>query len=205
MRLPTYDNITELHRKYAPSQESFERVFGHCEAVKDVALQLMDRRKIDVDRELVIAGCLLHDIGVYPLFDELGHEHVGADYIMHGVRGEDILKKEGMPAELCEIASHHTGTGITKQQIESGHLPLPPRDYLARTPAEELVMYCDKFHSKHGAGCFNSFDWYADYVARFGLDRQKKFFELGDKFGKPDIEILAKKYNQPIRTVASRD
>ena len=148
LTLPSASEIEALHRKYAPAESVFELVFTHCKIVSDIATQLAEKSGANVDIELVRVGCLLHDIGVYPLFDKNGAETDTSKYITHGVLGEEILQNEGFAEGLCRFASHHTGAGITKEQIIESNLPLPHNDYLAETPEEKLVMYADKFHSK---------------------------------------------------------
>ena len=197
--LPTIVDIESLHHKYAPTEEVFELVWTHSCIVRDIALQLARGSRTPVDIELVQVGCLLHDIGVYPLFDGNGFEVNPREYITHGIRGEEILKDEGFPEALYRFASHHTGAGITKDQIIASNLPLPHKDFLAETPEEELVMYADKFHSKTNPPHFNSYDFYADYVTRFGEEATKNFVALGTKFGKPDLAPLIAAYGHSLR------
>jgi len=64
----TPDEIEALHRKYAPSDEVYDLVFTHCLVVRDIAMQLIAKGAFKVNVELVMVGCMLHDIGVYPLF-----------------------------------------------------------------------------------------------------------------------------------------
>lgn len=199
MTLPSISEIEALHRKYAPTESVFELVFTHCKVVSDIATQLAEKSGINVDIELVKVGCLLHDIGVYPLFGKNGVETDTSKYITHGVRGEEILQTEGFVEKICRFASHHTGAGITKEQILENNLPLPHNDYLAETPEEELVMYADKFHSKIVPPVFNSHKFYAEYVARFGVEAVNSFASLTQKFGKPDLEPLMSKYGHTIR------
>lgn len=61
-------------------------------------------------------------------------------YITHGTEGERILKEEGLPENLWRFAAHHTGVGLSKQDIINQHLPLPAADYFAETDEELLVM-----------------------------------------------------------------
>jgi uncharacterized protein len=142
---------------------------------------------------------LLHDIGVYPLFDASGQERDRAAYITHGLRGEKILRAEGLPEALCRIASHHTGVGITRSDVTTQHLPLPPADYLAETPAERLVMYADKFHSKTTPSTFNTYAWYRQALAKFGPDKPPAFDRLAAEFGRPDLAPLIAKYHHAVR------
>lgn len=197
--LPTLEEIETLHRKYAPTNDVFDLVFTHCNIVSEIAAQLAGTSDVNVDVELVRVGCLLHDIGVYPLFDEDGAERDTSQYITHGVRGKEILQKEGFPETICRFASHHTGTGITKAQIIERNLPLPHHDYLAETPEEKLVMYADKFHSKTEPPFFNSHEYYTRYTARFGADSVKSFADLTSMFGKPKLQELVSKYGYTLR------
>lgn len=199
LELPTIEQIEQLHKKYAPTERVFGLVFTHCEIVSDIALELARESNLSLDIELVKVGCLLHDIGVYPLFDKNGIEIDTSKYITHGVRGEKILQKEGYSEFLCRFASHHTGAGITKEQIVQNDLPLPHNDYLAETPEEELVMYADKFHSKTDPPYFNSHRYYTEYTARFGDVSINSFADLTHKFGKPKLDKLVAKYGHALR------
>lgn len=158
----THDDIIALHKKHAPSEHVYDLVLGHCRIVRDIAVQLISKNNLGLDRNLVKTGALLHDIGVYPLFDAAGKLHKDVHYITHGTEGERILKAEGMPEEIWRFAAHHTGVGLTKQDVVGQKLPLPIADYLAGTDEELLVMYADKFHSKTTPPYFNSYEWYLD-------------------------------------------
>lgn len=207
MNLPNLDKIEALHHKYTPADSVFDLVFTHCKIVSDIAQQCIANKHLAVDAELVKVGCLLHDIGVYPLFDKDGKERRDLHYIIHGIRGEEILRAEGLPEIIYRFASHHTGAGITKQGIKDLNLPLPPRDYLAETPEEELIMYADKFHSKWPGKfysedeppCFNTYEWSKRHVAKFGEDKVEKLGAMAEKFGVPDLEPLVAQYGYTTR------
>jgi uncharacterized protein len=180
--------IEALHRRHAPTPADFELVWTHCRIVRDLALGLAPA---GVDRDLIEAGALLHDIGVYRLD--------GAPYICHGVRGEELLTEAGLPPSVSRFASHHTGAGLTKEQIIAGGLPLPPRDYLAGTIEEELVMYADKFHTKSRPPSFVSWATAAAQLERFGAAGRERFEGFGRRFGRPDLTGPAARYGHPIR------
>jgi uncharacterized protein len=199
MALPSIREIEALHKKYAPTTEVFDLVFTHCRIVCAIAEQLMQAHGVPVDHDLVRVGCWLHDIGVYPLFDEKGKEREDLHYITHGTKGESILKNEGFPEAIWRFASHHTGVGLSRHDIVSQNLPLPPADYEAATPEERLVMYADKFHSKTDPPYFNSYDWYRHSVAKFGADKVAKFEQLAEEFGLPDLGPLAEQYGHQVR------
>ncbi|NJP49792.1 HD domain-containing protein [Streptomyces sp. SBST2-5] len=187
MRIPSPEEIRALHEKYAPTPEAFALVHTHCEIVWSIAERLLGAPRLrHLDADLVRAGCLLHDIGVYRLYDKDGRlDH--ANYIRHGLLGQEILESEGFPETLCRFCSHHTGVGVTRQDIERQNLPLPPADYVAETQEERLVMYADKFHSKSRPSEFLLPDRYATEVRRFGEDKVAAFQALRDEFGDPDL------------------
>jgi uncharacterized protein len=180
MEIPSDREILALHREYAPSRDAFEVVSEHCRLVCTMAEQLF--AGLDVDTDLVRAGALLHDIGVYRL--------ESAAYVRHGVLGYELLASLGYPDELCRFCSCHTGMGITREDVVRQSLPIPADDYVPRTPEEELVMYADKFHSKRTPPVFLTGDTYADEVARFGADKVRRFAELRTRYGEPDLDVL---------------
>lgn len=195
MKLPSSEEIEALHRKYAPTPEAFESVYTHGKIVSEIAGQLMETAS-GIDKELVRVGCLLHDIGVYRLYK--GGEIDESNYICHGILGDELLAGEGFENRIRRFASHHTGVGLTKEQIVSKNLPLPHQDYLAENDEELLVMYADKFHSKSTPPRFNSSESYKEYVAKFGEENAKKFQDMIDRFGLPNLEILSTKYGHTI-------
>ncbi|RKS08124.1 uncharacterized protein DFP74_3817 [Nocardiopsis sp. Huas11] len=197
MVIPSDEEIRALHRKYAPTPEAFALVYTHCEIVCAVAEQLLDRSGLALDRALVRAGCLLHDIGVYRLYDASGRlDHTR--YVSHGVLGHEILAGEGLPETLCRFCSHHTGVGLTRVDIREQALPVPERDYVAESAEEELVMYADKFHSKRNPPVFLTADAYAAAVARFGEDKVIRFKEMRARFGTPHLAPLVSAYGHDL-------
>ncbi|MFE7812095.1 HD domain-containing protein [Streptomyces sp. NPDC057433] len=186
-RIPGPEEIRALHEKHAPTAEAFALVHTHCEIVWSIAGQLLSAPHLaHLDTDLVRAGCLLHDIGVYRLYGDDGRlDHKG--YVRHGLLGQEILEEEGFPEALCRFCSHHTGVGITRHDIVRQGLPLPPADYTAATQEERLVMYADKFHSKSRPSAFLSPDAYAVHVRRFGEEKVTAFQALRAEFGDPDL------------------
>ncbi|MBB6119214.1 HD domain-containing protein [Nocardiopsis algeriensis] len=197
MVIPTDAEIRALHERYAPTPEALALVHTHCEIVCAIAEQLLDRYGHDLDRDLVRAGCLLHDLGVYRLYDASGRlDH--RNYVSHGLLGQEILTSEGFPEELSRFCSHHTGVGITREDIRVQGLPLPEGDYVAESAEEQLVMYADKFHSKKNPPVFVSADTYAVSVSRFGEDKVTRFKELRRHFGDPDLASLVDTYGHAL-------
>lgn len=180
MQIPSDREIRELHRSYAPSRAAFESVFEHCSIVCRIADQYL--ASLDLDGDLVRAGALLHDIGVYRLDS--------AEYVRHGVLGHELLHGLGFPDELSRFCSRHTGVGITRDDVLRQALPIPVDDYVPGTPEEELVMYADKFHSKRTPPVFVSGDTYAAVVARWGADKVVTFGAMRQRYGDPDLAPL---------------
>ncbi|GII91727.1 HD domain-containing protein [Sinosporangium siamense] len=192
MRIPGDSAIRALHAKYAPSAEAFELVYTHCEIVAGIAGQLLERIDGAVDAELVRAGGLLHDIGVYGLYVDGELDH--ARYIRHGILGYELLAGERLPEVLCRFCSCHTGVGISREDVLTQGLPLPVDDYVAVSAEEALVMYADKFHSKTDPPVFVSAATYTTQIRRFGEDKARAFLSMIERFGLPDLEPFITKY-----------
>jgi uncharacterized protein len=206
MRIPDDEEIFALHVRHAPTPETLAVVYTHSEIVRRIALRLLAGlgtaaggiEEGGIDAGLVRAGCLLHDIGVYRLYDAAGRLG-SAGYIRHGVLGHELLAEAGYAETLCRFASRHTGVGITRQDVLQQELPLPPADYVAQTPEEALVMYADKFHTKSTPPSFLTAATYAAEVARFGQDKPAAFARLRDRFGEPDLVALSAAYGYGVR------
>jgi uncharacterized protein len=195
--IPADEEIRALHERYAPTAEAFESVYTHCLIVCAVAEQLLEHHRPALEAQLVRAGCLLHDIGVYRLYDPAGKlDH--ANYIQHGVLGHELLRDLGFPEEICRFCSHHTGMGLTRDDVLRQALPIPARDYLAESGEEQLVMYADKFHSKTTPPVFVTADTYAMNVRAFGADKATAFASLRQRYGEPDLTALQHAYGHGL-------
>lgn len=197
MRIPTDKEIRRLHERHAPSDEALELVYTHCEIVCAVAEQLHGRTGSGIDLDQVRAGALLHDIGVYRLYDEAGRLDY-PNYIRHGILGHELLAEEGFPESFCRFASCHTGVGLTADDITRQGLPIPVGDYVAETGEEELVMYADKFHSKSIPPTFYTADAYTERVRKFGDDKARAFKKMRGRFGEPDLDTLCGAYGHRL-------
>jgi uncharacterized protein len=106
-------------------------VVAHCRAVARTAEALAARiSAVPVDRELVRAGALMHDIG-----------RSRTPGLRHALEGVEIGRQLGFPPALLQIIERHIGAGITAGEAE--RLGLPRRDYLPLTPEEKIVSYAD--------------------------------------------------------------
>ena len=117
---------------------------------------------------------MLHDIGIRwchaPGILCYGTE----PYIRHGLIGVDLLRKEGFVrhAQVCE---RHTGTGLTREQIESQQLPLPAQDFTPQELEEQVICYADKFYSKSHPDRVLSVLEAAQSLEKFGHEGVEKF------------------------------
>ena len=105
------------------------KVIAHCRAVTDCAGEYAARNP-DVDRDLVLAGAMLHDIG-----------RSSTHTIHHAQDGADLLRSRGFPEELARIVECHTGAGLTADECTI--LGLSPRDCVPATTEEKIVAHAD--------------------------------------------------------------
>ncbi len=86
------------------------------------------------DKDLVVAGALLHDIG-----RSVDHS------IMHAYVGSQIVERLGLPQEVVDIVRKHTGAGLDSQDVEE--MGLPVADYMPYTLEEKIVAHADNLVS----------------------------------------------------------
>jgi uncharacterized protein len=104
-------------------------VIAHCRAVRDCAYRFAGNNPL-IDRPLVGAGAMLHDIG-------RGSTHS----IAHAQAGADWCRAIGIPEPLARIVERHTGAGLTPDECTL--LGLLPRDCMPGTIEERIVAHAD--------------------------------------------------------------
>lgn len=116
-------------------------VVSHCLAVAEYAGEIAERinscskkHGVSVDRELVVAGALLHDIG-----------RARTHGIRHAVEGVAIARGIGLDDRLVRIIGRHIGAGIDGK--EASRLELPPGDYMPHSMEEKIVAHADNLLS----------------------------------------------------------
>ncbi|MDF7664429.1 HD domain-containing protein [Bifidobacterium sp. ESL0763] len=152
-----------------------------------------------LDENLAVVGAMLHDIGTYLVLRNDGSnggklQFDGPNYILHGVRGYDYLLGLGVDESIAQFARNHTGVGLTREQVVSQHLPLPPADYVPMNLEQEVVMVADKYNSKSIPPRFLTAEAYARKARRFGEKNERAWRDLVVKYGVPDIAGLAKRF-----------
>ncbi len=195
--IPTKKQIIEVHKRYAQNDFIYNLVFGHCEIVSEIAIWCVDDKNLEVNESLLEAGCLLHDVGTYALFDEKGLDGNEHNYKQHAIFGAALVTEEGFDSRIADMIRTHVLMGLSKDEITKSGFGMPQKDYFPTTLEARLLCYADRFHSKKPT--FNS---YSSFLERLtvGLPEQaKKLEESAKEFGLPDVEALAKKYKQPLR------
>ena len=110
-----------------------KRVVVHCATVRAVAEAIADGIP-QADKELIIAGALLHDIG-----RSVDHS------IMHASIGAQIAEKKGLSPAIVDIIRKHTGAGLDDDDVRE--MGLPPGDYMPKTLEEKIVAHADNMVS----------------------------------------------------------
>ena len=115
------------------------KVVNHCQAVARLALEtaeILNKKGLKVDLELVEIGALLHDIG-----RSMTHT------VDHAIKGAEIAKKSGLPKQVVSIIKRHVGGGIMANEAKA--LGWPTDDlYVPLTLEEKVVSYADKLIEK---------------------------------------------------------
>lgn len=203
MLLPM-DYLALLHRYYPEDNALCRMLLHHSRQVCARALKIVERHpELGANRNLVEAGAMLHDIGIF-LTDAPGiHCHGTAHYILHGSLGAQLLrneakqlKKEKQQEEqlkeeqpqaihlqeelhfyeaLARICERHTGTGLTRQTIIERGLPDPQQDLLPETIEEQIICYADKFYSKSHLERERTIPQTLQSLEKFGDEGVEKF------------------------------
>jgi len=153
------------------------RVIVHCCTVRAVAEQMIEHIE-GADRDLVIAGAMLHDVG-----RSVDHS------IMHAYYGAQIVLKLGLPQELAEIVRKHTGAGLDALDVKE--MNLPDGDYMPRTLEEKIVAHADNLVSDNRVVPHeHSVTKLASKGAYRGADRVEALHrELSDLYGE-DLDAI---------------
>lgn len=167
----TEEKIFELHKKYANNEETLEWVWKHCQIVKKLSLWICKNleKKFDIkaNKETIIIGSLVHDIGYYTCAKNK------IEFMKHGILGYKILKKEKLEEQVARFALTHIGVGVGKD------IPI--------TLEEEIVGYADNFHSK-GENKIKKFEEQKKKLGKFGIENEVIMERFKIKFGIPKLK-----------------
>lgn len=138
MKLTEEDAIALL-KKYAPHEETFQKIFAHSKAVQKASLEVAEKvaQNHSCDKEFIKIAALLHDIGRNLCPPKTKQS------ICHGFVGAALLRHEGLEERYANVCERHIGIGIAKEDIIEQHLPLPHKDFLPETIEEMIIAYAD--------------------------------------------------------------
>lgn len=176
---------------YAGRDELKTLLLKHSIQVRDKALEILEKSPLDIDKNQIINGAMLHDIGVFKCHAPAILCNGTQNYITHGIAGADLLRKYGLEHGLdleiyARIAERHTGAGLTAKNIIEQELPLPHRDFLPETELEKLICLADKFFSKSGSMQEKSIESVRRSMLKFGEDSLSRFNEMCRLFKLPE-------------------
>lgn len=181
--------IDRLIRKYIdPGSVTYKYYFTHCVKVTELALEVYKNKpELDLDYQKVLAGGMLHDIGIVKTHaPEIGC-FGDLPYIAHSYKGREILEAEGFE-DIAPVCERHVGTGLSKEDIIKNEFPLPHRDMIPVTLEEKLICFADKFYSKSEKHLTTrrSVDKIRQKVRKYGNDKAEQFEKLLELFGPVD-------------------
>ena len=177
-------NYLDIINEYYPSENNLRRILlTHSRSVADRCQKIAHNHpELRLDTEFLEEAAMLHDIGIFacnaPSIQCLGTE----PYICHGLIGGRLLRDKGLVrhAQVCE---RHTGTGLSREQIQKQNLPLPLEGrYEPDTLEEQVVCYADKFYSKTHLDLERTVEQAARSLEKFGEAGLRRFFRWVDMF-----------------------
>lgn len=185
-----YDKI--INSIYPEAGQLRDILLTHSRCVAEYACEIAARHsELDIDKDFVYTAAMLHDIGIIKC-DADGIQCFGAEpYIRHGILGAQMLRENaaqwGMTADEIEpfarVCERHTGTGLTRQQIEKRNLPLPHTDLVPETIEEQVICYADKFFSKTRPEERKSLERTLRSLEKFGEEGVRTFMKWHEVFG----------------------
>jgi len=187
-----FSDFTAVIEYFYHDQEELKlSLVAHSEQVCTKALEILDSAgcpEFGINRQRIITGAMLHDIGICRCHAPGILCHGTHHYITHGLLGGEMLREYGQQhgvdlefaARICE---RHTGSGLTAAEIIRQELPLPHRNFLPETLEEKLICLADKFFSKSGSRQEKSMKKVRSSMAKFGEDSLARFEALCLTFG----------------------
>ena len=177
------DPMAIIRRYYPKDSRAGDRLIAHGRQVARKALAVAESLSSGeaVDPVFLEEAALLHDIGMMHTDAPSIDCHGPHPYVCHGLLGKEMLEARGLSAHgrICE---RHVGAGISRREILQRKLPLPPRDMIPVTLAEEIVCYADKFFSKNGSGTEKSLPSVRAALAPYGPEQLARFDGWVERF-----------------------
>ncbi len=91
-----------------------------CIACDEVLTQIHGRRKTPINRDFLIAGALLADVGKLCEFEIVDNQPIKSDYgkhIRHPFSGVGLAFKHGLPSEVMHIIATHSKEGDGEKRL----------------------------------------------------------------------------------------
>jgi uncharacterized protein len=174
-----------IYENYPENSLAFTYYYTHCIKVTELALKIIDlNNHLKIDKEFVICGAMLHDIGII----QTDAPEIGCfgkyPYIAHTYLGREMLEKEGLYG-IAPVCERHIGVGLTKDDIIRANFPLPHRDMIPISMEEKLICFADKFYSKSEKHLTKprSVEKIRKKILKYGNEKLEKFETLVNLFG----------------------
>ena len=106
------------------------KLTDHTKRITKLAKCILDARKENINRDFLIAGALLHDVGKLLEYEKIDGKYVKGEFgkkFRHPVSGSLLAKELGLPDEILLIIYAHSHEG----------------DKLERSPEAIIVNHCD--------------------------------------------------------------
>lgn len=173
----TLNYFVLIHKYIPPTSELFHKYLFHCTQVAIKSVQIGRRLSVNKDElKFLEEASMLHDIGICQVGKEFN-----TPYICHGIKGEEILKREGF-AKHAAVALNHIGLGLTADSVAKNKLPLPHKDMAPTTLCERIITYSDLFFSKSSLFTTRSFEQVRQKIESFDESKVALFEKWRDEF-----------------------
>lgn len=173
-----------IHTFYPEDNKLRDILLTHSRRVAEMAQGIAElHAELCADSRFVYDAAMLHDIGIIACNAPGIECHGNNEYICHGILGAAMLRDNcsswGLSSEEIEayarVCERHTGTGLTKQQIQERMLPLPAQDLIPETIEEKIICYADKFFSKTRPEQKKTLEHVLRSLQKFGEEGVEKF------------------------------
>ena len=109
----------------------------------------------------------------------------GMDALTHAIEAYTSIQKNPVSdAFACKAI-----------ELIAQNLPLPPVDYMPVNLEQEIVMVADKYNSKSIPPKFLTAQAYAKRAERYGEANKRRWLDLVDQYGVPDVPALAARFH----------
>lgn len=170
------DVIQIIDKYYSDNLQLENILLKHSCSVAEKSVHIaISHPELNADIDFLFSASMLHDIGIF-LTDAPGIQCYGDEpYIKHGLLGAHLLETEGLDNRYLRVCSRHTGTGLTKEDIITQNLPLPPSDLIPETIEEQIICFADKFFSKTRLNVEKTTSEVEKSLEKFGNHSVEKF------------------------------